>query len=143
MDKIRAKIDGKMVVGWYAPINHFGHVLIPLNARACKVNGIGAEARLNISAISPIIEFDPSTAAIDTCKDDKHGVRIFGSKGEFQGGDRIQRDSEKRIWEVVWDNSYCQWRLTDVTDISKGTPCSLTSWQASYLEIIPDTGETK
>jgi hypothetical protein len=36
------------------------------------------------------VEIDPATAAVDTGTDDMNHKRIYGSTGEFHGGDRVR-----------------------------------------------------
>lgn len=114
MAKIRAIIDGKEVVGWYV--------------YACRTN-ISTEIYWQHELYVPdeigftnYIVFNPATTAVATGRKDKHGVEIFGSKGEMQGGDRLKFGTE--TVEARWSEEYAQWR---------------TYWGESYESVIfPD-----
>jgi hypothetical protein len=118
--QVRAKTkDGKEkeVVGWYVEIAGKPGI-VPLDARAIFCMWI-----------------DPATAAYDTGKLDKHGDRIYGSKGEMRGGDSVIASGVDTPSCVYWHagNNYGQWVMESDEYIRP-----LYGWESSGLEIIKD-----
>ena len=148
MWKVRAtkKDSDEVVVGQHLQINLQywtapRHYLVPSPADAhFSVGGI----RLS----SPLFEIDPTTAAIATGKFDKNGTEIFGSKGEFQGGDRVNwtldelYDAGEKIrtykgtGSVKWIPEHVCWGIVERTG---GGYQGNGFWEAAEFEIIEET----
>jgi hypothetical protein len=121
--QVRAKTpDGKEVVG-YAFESEGDWYIITTEATVRWV-----EDHYEMNGIEEIVR---ETAAIDTGKLDKHGERIFGSKGEMQGGDtvRIHGHGTSR-YKAVWHD--LSWGLYN----KKDGFYSLYVWNCDELEII-------
>ncbi|KKK87458.1 hypothetical protein LCGC14_2753050 [marine sediment metagenome] len=81
--EIRAKDrDGRFVYGYHCIITGT-HYLLLKNAEFIRHAGTHSIIE------DMFVEIDISTAAEDTGKDDKHGDRIFGCKGNMVGGDTV------------------------------------------------------
>lgn len=124
MDKIRwIDKEGKEWVGWYYQISG-DHFLLPSDL-------VHSDLLLALSEVTIRIP-DPATAAVATGRKDKHGVEIFGSKGEMQGGDRVEISGLKRRKRLGVHWSRSAWRIQNDT---------LGAWDSSMLEIIPKLKE--
>ena len=140
-DLCRAKTkDGEEVVGWYFAIED-KHYLI-LDDAIVEVD------EYDFERIHGFIEIDHATAAFDAGKDAKNG-RIYGSKGEFQGGDRVRAtippgyDPEGDLPEDRWEAT-CEWLDEDLTWIlrkHKNAWHYFSDLPSSQLEIIPKESE--
>lgn len=129
MDKIRAIIDGKEVVGWYVyrcQTKLSGEVVWKHTVYVAHSEGF-----------TDCIEIpDISTCAVATGRKDKHGVEIFGSKGEMQGGDRIRGCTTGEHRDVSWDEQQLTWvATTQYGNHAKVGP--LANYDTTGHEIIP------
>lgn len=110
--KIRAIIDGKGVMGWYVCLDGYHHI-VPFDASVLYSMCI-----------------DIALCAEDTGRDDKHGERIFGSRGKMQGGDRVFVRSGRNPLEMRWIDY--AWRLS-----GDNGSIGITAYSSAELEIIP------
>ena len=104
--RIRAKIDGQYVYGWYRyhPYyeSHQLMVFITDEDRNCHGGGTWQEH-----------EIDISLCAEDTGRKDKNGKPIFGSKGDMKGGDRVSVDGQGGK-QVYFCSTGCWWEVDGV-----------------------------
>lgn len=131
MDKIRGKItigqDQRVVVdGYYYYIDHRHYI------------SSGKHLLLaSTEQVVVFVEIDPAQAAVATGRKDKHGTEIYGSKGIFQGGDRLsiitKSDCELGIWDVCWANWSYGWRFR-----TGPTSFPLEHWPLAELEILKE-----
>ncbi|MHC4346344.1 MAG: hypothetical protein ACYSUP_16845 [Planctomycetota bacterium] len=132
MFRVRAKTkDGKEkekeVVGWYCEIAKVPHIIPP------TADFLRKRSDTSSIAVHGLIPIDPATAAYDTGKLDKHGKRIYGSKGEMQGGDSVIASGVDTPSCVYWHagSNYGQWVMESDEYIRP-----LYGWESSGLEII-------
>lgn len=130
MCEIRAKDkDGGVVYGWYVPLDKRHFVVPPCGDPETELVRWFRTAH-NTIQLWGAIEIDISTAAVKTGKLDKHGDDIYGSKGDMQGGDRVEHDDvRRRRLLVTWIEDRLTWGMGD------GLLCDS---QSIYLEIIKD-----
>ena len=135
MNLCRAKTkDGKEVVGWYCCLKNNTHAIV-LHEDSVVFTGGSISVRP--------FHIDPAPAAFDTGKDDKHGKRIFGSKGEFQGGDRVQITTENyydngRDWVRDAKVEYQSSAMTWVARVHESSWHGFADLHDAQLEIIPE-----
>ena len=119
-NKVRAIVNGKEMVGWYAVLKNNTHTFVTHED----------PVRFHSDAIwVKVWQIDPATAAVDTGRKDKHGKPIFGSKGLFEGGDMVKADGLKYTVRVNWNDKRLHWGLPMAT--------ALGSYESDELEIIP------
>lgn len=130
---VRAKTeDGRKVVGWYVEIS--GQPFLFTDDLVSQ--DLLTELRYLLEKI------DISTAAVATGKLDKHGVEIYGSMGEMQGGDRVKVHSkdllENCVFQVEYDCRMAAYKLQEEAGVMSRLSC----WRSDELEIIkPEEGK--
>ncbi len=76
---------GKLVTGWYLKVGDV-HLLTTRT-----IGGVYHSGFPDRICLVGFIEIDFTSAGVATGKKDKHGVEIFGSMGDMQGGDRVKQ----------------------------------------------------
>ena len=130
---VRAKDrDGKEWFGWYFQMGD-GQQGLAEHYLITDKSGLHYDEDDNLS-VRDFVKIDITTAAVDTGKDAKNG-RIYGSKGEMQGGDRVKLPmlNKLAIFPVLWSNRKLQWSLK-----ATSADLQLHTWNPDELEIIKE-----
>jgi len=85
---------------------------------------------------SGLIEIAIETAAEFTGRLDRHGDKIFGSKGAMQGGDLIQGCTTDECREVSWDEQELTWVVTTQYG-THSKIAALSKYDTTGHEIVP------
>ncbi len=124
--KIRAyDKDGNEVVGWYFRSRTTEHYMVREDAAVYDPDDACGHITIDHASL---LKIDISTAAEDTGKDASNG-RIFGSRGEMKGGDRVRLCNQGGGVPVVWNRDKLLWGFPQGGELG--------CWLSDELEIIP------
>ncbi len=135
---IRAIIDGEAKYGWYCQVSNSAHSPEPVKHFLIAPNTFYYECD-NALDIADAIEIpDLSLCAVATGKmakgPDGKVIEIYGSRGEMQGGDRVNAGKNYNYIGV------CEWLPEDLTWIiakDENSWNDLSDWPSDQLTILP------